>query len=172
MMKQPGPPGASPPGASPRLPWRYVLLPLAVFLLSLAVALSLYGQLPGEVAYHFDKGQPDRWAPRSAVIALLLVPQLLLVLLAAAVVWIAARISVYLPQGKALPRLLLIMGNMALLPQLILSFAMLEVFSYNLYRAHLMPLWAFALAVMGLGGIALAFFFTQAWRSRGNPDKR
>jgi membrane-bound ClpP family serine protease len=66
--------------------------------------------------------------------------------------------------------MLLLMGNMMALPQIILGFAMLQVFSYNAYQIQLMPLWAFALLVMGLGGIILGVFFTlavrQVWRPR------
>jgi len=58
--------------------------------------------------------------------------------------------------------LLAIMGNMVALPQLILCFAMLDIFLYNAYQRHIMPLWVFALVVMGSGGIILGIFFVQA----------
>jgi hypothetical protein len=53
---------------------------------------------------------------------------------------------------------------MVALPQIILGFAMLDIFSYNSYQIHLMPLWIFALIVMGLGGMALGIFFILAIR--------
>ncbi len=54
------------------------------------------------------------------------------------------------------------MGNMVALPQIILCFAMLDIFSYNSYQIHIMPLWVFALIIMGLGGIILGVFFIRA----------
>ncbi len=56
------------------------------------------------------------------------------------------------------------MGNMIALPQIILCFAMLDIFSYNSYQVHIMPLWVFALITMGLGGIILGIFFIRAIR--------
>jgi hypothetical protein len=47
------------------------------------------------------------------------------------------------------------MGNMIVLPQIVLGFVMLDIIIYNSYRIHLMPLWVFALIVMGIGGIIL-----------------
>jgi hypothetical protein len=61
-------------------------------------------------------------------------------------------------------KMLSLMGNMVALPQIILGFAMLDIFSYNSYQIHLMPLWIFALIVMGLGGMALGIFFILAIR--------
>ena len=70
----------------------------------------------------------------------------------------------------------MVMGNMIVLPQIILCFAMLDIFSYNSYQIHLMPLWVFALIVMGLGGMALGIFFILAIRgvsglTEAVPDK-
>ena len=56
------------------------------------------------------------------------------------------------------------MGNMIALPQVILCFAMLDIFSYNSYQIRLMPLWVFALIVMGLGTIISGIFFMWGLR--------
>ena len=56
------------------------------------------------------------------------------------------------------------MGNMVALPQIILCFAMLDIFSYNSYQIHLMPVWIFALIIMVIGGIILGIFLFQAVR--------
>ncbi len=65
-------------------------------------------------------------------------------------------------------RMLLLMGNMVALPQVILCFAMLDIFSYNSFQIHIMPLWVFALIIMGLGGIILGIFFIRAvWQVWG-----
>jgi len=57
-----------------------------------------------------------------------------------------------------------LMGNMIGLPQLILCFAILDIFSYNAYQIRLIPLWAFSLIVMGIGAIILAMVFVSALR--------
>ena len=50
-------------------------------------------------------------------------------------------------------RILLVMGNMIALPQIILFFAMLDIFSYNSYQIHILP-----------GPTLLREFFIQAVR--------
>jgi len=146
--------------------WRYIALPVSVFLLSLILTAYFYHLLPGEVAYHFQDGSPDRWMSRGAIIAWMLTPQFFLALLAAAIIWGITKLSTYFRQtvSRGVERILSLMGNMIVLPQIILGFAMLDIFSYNAYQIHLMPLWVFALLVMGIGGIILGVFFILAIR--------
>ena len=146
--------------------WRYIALPVSVFLLSLILTAYFYHLLPGEVAYHFQDGSPDRWMSRGAIIAWMLTPQFFLALLAAAIIWGITKLSTYFRQtvSRGVERILSLMGNMIVLPQIILVFAMLDIFSYNAYQIHLMPLWVFALLVMGIGGIILGVFFILAIR--------
>jgi len=132
-----------------------------------------YRLLPDEVAYHFKDGLPDRWMSRGAIIAWMILPQFLFTLLAAAIVWGATKLSTLSRQAEsgAVKKVLPLMGNMVALPQIILSFAMLDIFSYNSYQTHIMSLWIFALIVMGLGGIILGIFFILAIRQvRRLPD--
>ena len=97
----------------------------------------------------------------------MLIPQLCLALLAGAIVWGMTKLSILFqkPADTLRPeRILSLMGNMIGLPQLIIGFAMLDIFSYNTYQTHIMPIWIFALIVMGLGSIILGIFFIQAIR--------
>ena len=144
--------------------WTYIILPVAILLLSIILAAYFYRLLPGEVAYHFQDGSPDKWMSRGAIIAWMLIPQLLLSLLSAAIVWGIIKLSARFQQTASgwVGNVLSLMGNMVALPQIILAFAMLDIFSYNAYQIHLMPLWVFAVIVMGLGGIALGIFFVLA----------
>jgi len=116
------------------------------------------------MAYHFKDGLPDRWISRGAATAWLLVPQFLLTGLSAAVVTGIIKLGNRLQTttNKRAETMLLLMGNMVALPQLVLAFAMLAIFSYNSYGVYLMPLWVFALVVMGLGGIVLGVLFFLA----------
>jgi len=146
--------------------WRYIALPVSVFLLSLILTAYFYNLLPGEVAYHFQDGSPDRWMSRGAIIAWMLTPQFFLALLAGAIIWGITKLNSHFRQtaSRGVERILSLMGNMLVLTQIILGFAMLDIFSYNAYQIHLMPLWVFALIVMGIGGIILGVFFILAIR--------
>ena len=167
-------------GAGKALPfhWYYLALPLGVLLLSIILTAYFYRLLPPEVAYHFESdGSPDRWTGRGTIVLWLLLPQFFFALLAVVAAWGMARLSAVFsqPMGSRVQpgRILLLMGNMVALPQIILCFAALDIFSYNCYEIHLMPLWVFALIVMVLGGIGIGIFFIQAvsrtWRA--NQDK-
>jgi len=114
---------------------------------------------------------------RGAIIAWMLTPQFFLALLARAIIWGIIKLDTRFKQTESpwVEKILSLMGNMIALPQIILGFAMLDIFSYNSYQIHLMPLWAFALIVMGLGGIILGIFFViairQVWGT-GQGDTR
>ena len=103
---------------------------------------------------------------RGAIIAWMLTPQFLFALLAGVIVWgiTELRSRFESTASHRVENILSIMGNMIALPQIVLGFAMLDIFSYNSYQIHLMPLWIFALIVMGLGGIILGISFALAIR--------
>jgi hypothetical protein len=63
-----------------------------------------------------------------------------------------------------LKRILPVMGNMAGLPQLILTIAMLDIFLYNAYEIRLIPLWIIAVIAMAAGAIVLGVFFFKVIR--------
>ena len=144
--------------------FRYIVLPTFFLLLTIGLVIFFYPRLPGEVAYHFIEGQPDRWTGRGVATAWLLVPQFLLAGLGVAIVMGVIRLVVRFgtSPGKRSETLLWLMGNMVALPQLVLAFAMLSIFSYNSYGLYLMPLWLFAVIVMGLGGLVLGALFFLA----------
>ena len=149
--------------------WSYIILPLAILLVSIVLVLCFYWRLPAEVAYAFKPdGSPDIRMSRGVIILWALVPQILLTLLAGAITWGITKLGALFKQtdttGIRLERVLLLMGNMVALPQIILCFAMLDIFSYNSYQIHIMPIWVFALIVMGLGVIILGIFFIQVIR--------
>jgi len=139
------------------------MTPLAVFLLSLTLSACFYHLLPAEVACHFElDGTPDRWLSREMTMVWVLVLQLVFVLLAGATSWGVTRLSARFGQikstGVRLERVVLFMGNLIALPQLIVCFAMVDIFSYNLYQRHIMSIWIFPLVILGLVTIALGIF--------------
>ncbi len=149
--------------------WKYIVLPVSVFFLTLVLAAYFYHRLPAEVAYRFDlDGSPKSWLSREMATVLVLGPQLLLSLTAWAITWGMAKLCRQSGQWvSALLRpekIILLMGNIIALPQIVLGFVMLDIFSYNVYEIHPMPIWLFALIVMVVGGVILAVFFIRAIR--------
>jgi uncharacterized membrane protein len=154
--------------------WTHIVLPAAILIISVIMAASFYGLLPVEVAYHFENGAPDGWMSRGAIIAWLVIPQLVLFLIALAIVAAATILSTraQLIENTPVKKVLPIMGNMVALPQIVLAFAMLDIFLYNAYQIQLMPVWIIALIILVLGGIILGIFFIQALRQfRGQNGK-
>ncbi|MFC2025280.1 DUF1648 domain-containing protein [Chloroflexota bacterium] len=153
--------------------WGYIILPMVILLLTIILIACFYHQLPVEVAYRFQSdGSPDGWLSHGMVILWMLPLQFLLTLLAGAITWgitkAGARFGQPESTGIKPKSILLLMGNIIALPQAILCFAMLDIFIYNSYQIHILPLWVFALIIMGLGGIILGIFFIRAvWQVWG-----
>lgn len=155
--------------------WTYIVLPLAVLLVSIILVACFYRLLPAELVYNFQPGTPDNEADLGVVIAWTMAPQFFLVLFATAIVWVVVKLSNRFKQadgGGIKPgKTLSLIGNMVALPQIILTFAMLDIFIYNAYQTHLMPLWVFALIIMAMGGFYLGVFFVQTLKRVGNLNK-
>ena len=138
-------------------------MPLAILFLSIILSAYFYRLLPTEVAAHFQlDGTPDKWLSREMTMVLVLAPQFLLVLLAGAIAWGITKLGI--PSGQTgntwvkPERIVSFMSNLVALPQLIVCFAMLDIFSYNSYQTHIMPMWIFLLAIFGLATAALGLF--------------
>jgi len=160
--------------------WGYIAVPLAIFLLSIILSAYFYRLLPTEVAVHFEvDGTPDRWLSRETTLFLVLVPQVLLVLLAGAIAWgitkLAARFWQLGGTRTNLETILSLMGNMIALPQIVLCFAMVDILRYNSYQTHILPMWIFMLAILGLItiglGILSVFIFLRARRAMSQPKE-
>lgn len=147
------------------LRWSYIIVPVAILLLSIVLAAFFYHLLPNEIAYHFQSdGTPDKWLGRGMTMVWVLVPQLFLTLVAMILVWVISKLFARSRQSggsQTNPATILpIMGNMVALPQLIACFAMLDIFIYNAYQIHLMPTWLFALIVIVLATVVMGLLLT------------
>ena len=153
--------------------WKYVILPVLLFVFSVIAVAIIYPRLTPEVAYRFNfDGSPRNMAGREAVSFIPLAGQFALALVALVTAWGATSLSSSPGQAdsrKSIEKLILVMGNMVAVPQLVIGFVLLDIFSYNIGGRHLMPLWMFALIVMILAGVILAIFFFKTIRraSRG-----
>jgi len=153
------------PDNKPIFRWVFIVLPLVLLLLSLILTAIFYQQLPDRVAYHFQDSLPDKWLGRGAFITWLLIPQVFFTLLAFIVVRVVLLSARYWPTDNTpMKRILPVMGNMVALPQIIITFTMLDIFLYNAYQVKLVPVWVFALAIMILGVVVLGVFFVQTIR--------
>ena len=169
------------PGQGLAFHWSYIMLPLGLLFLSVILSVYFYHQLPIDVATHFElDGTPDGWLSRGMTMAWLLAPQMLLTLLAVGTTWGITRVgSLFQPadgSGIKPERILLFMGNAFALPQLVVFFAMLDIFSYNSYQRHIMPLWMSILIIVGLVtitlGVLLALLIARAKQQlTAQPDQ-
>lgn len=97
--------------------------------------------------------------------AWMIIPQVLFVLLSLALTRIILLGARYVSATETpLASLLPVMGNMMALPQMILFFAMIQIFLYNTYHTGIIPLWIVAVIILILGGIVLAIYFTRIIR--------
>lgn len=158
--------------------WSYIAFPLVIFAVSVILAALFFPKLPSEIAYHFGRdGSPDKWASRGLFTILALLPQFVLTFFAAATAGGMSMLSARLGKasrhvGTIRPeRVILLMGNMLALPQAVLAYAMLDIFVFNVFQFRLMPLWVFAVIVMGAGGIVLGIFFARAVRQALRPTQ-
>ena len=144
--------------------WKAVLLPIVILLLVAVMCAWFYGKLPEEAASRFAAdGTASAFVSRGTLILWALLPQLLLTLLTLMVAWGVTRVGALLRGteefGIRLENLLFVMGNMVVLPQLILGFAMLNTFGYNAYQVRIVPLWGIAVIVVIAGAVILGAFF-------------
>lgn len=142
----------------------YIILPLLVFLLSIAITAFFYPKLPPQLAYSFS-GAADSHFSKSAAPALMLGLQLLFALPLVGITLIINRLTRD-SRSATLERTIFLMGNIGALPQLIVCFALADIFSYNSYGRHLMSLWLFAAIVLASGAVFLGILFRGALKQR------
>ncbi|MBI4294591.1 MAG: DUF1648 domain-containing protein [Chloroflexi bacterium] len=131
-----------------RLPfrWRYVALPLALCLASLILVACFYPRLEGaRLATHFSfSGQPDGWMGRSAFVAIMLAIQFGFAGISLALVrWLSAWLRPGAPAQVSASASQWLLGNLLAVGQMVVLYAMADTFWYNLYQAHLLPVWLF-----------------------------
>jgi len=153
-----------------RFHWSYIILPLVLLTISIIIVVYFFGKLPDEVAYRFHSdGSPSAWLTRNSIVLWTIIPQLLLALLAVAVAYGTTRIGRMLNQtstdGINLQTVLVVMSNMVVIPQLILVFAVLNIFSYNAFQVRIGFIWWFILAIIIVSFVLLSIFFVRIIRS-------
>jgi uncharacterized membrane protein len=160
--------------------WSYIIAPLIVFLLSLAIFAYFYHLLPSQLAVRFDLDDtPSMWLGRGATILWIILPQLLLLLVAWGIAWGVTRLGRRFGQAEggwvSAERIVSFMGNIIALPQIIILFAMLDILGYNAYQIHILPMWLFLVVILGLATIALVmvavFIYLRARKAMSQPEE-
>ncbi len=140
-------------------------MPVSLVALTIVLAACFYPFLSNEVAYHFQGETPDRWMPRFTFIIAIIASQAFFTLLAAGMVQLMMLTGRYLTGvSSPLPTLLPLMGNMVMIPQLVLVVAMLDYFLYDIHQMYIVPLWIIALVILVIGAIVLVILFTRTVR--------
>lgn len=153
-----------------RFRWQFTLLPLSILGLSAILSAFYYHQLPSEVAYNFSGGD-DRYFSRQFALGLLIGLQLILLLPVVVISWGVTRLGLGedAPDAEArlkVERALLLVTNLIALPQSLSCFALADIFSYNIYGVHLLPLWLFGAIVFALGTVFLTVLFLKTIREK------
>ncbi len=157
-----------------KLRWPHIILPAAILALSVILTAVFYGRLPVNAVWLFrSDGSPERWIDRGTLVFWILGLQVLFLLIATGITrGIAGMYNRYTDSDNNVVKpgtVLGLMGNMVVLPQVIIFFAMIDIFSYNSYQTHFLPLWLNAIIVLLAGGIILGIFFLRAalqvWRA-------
>jgi hypothetical protein len=146
----------------PRSRWTHIALPAAILVISIVTAVIFYSRVSPTVAYHFHNGTPDRWMSRGVFLGWMIAPQILFTFLGFSLTRILMLGSKYVSlEETPIARLLPVMGNMVVLPQIILFLAMLEFFLFNVYSIKPVPFWIIAAAILAAGAAVLAILFAR-----------
>jgi hypothetical protein len=169
------------PGETPqletktRLRWSYFFVPLLILLVSVIITAYFYGKLPAAVVWQLNSSNSPTIS-RSQIALWAIVPQVLLTLLAVIIAYGATRISDLFKEAAAsgiqLDSILMVMSNVVVIPQLILTFAMLRIFSYNSFQTDVNFVWWVSLAVIIVGIILLSVFFIRALVKMSSRTKK
>lgn len=156
--------------------WSFVVLPITVLVLTVGSIIYFSGKLPDEVVYRFSSdGSPSAWLSRSQVILWALIPQLLLTLLATVIALGTRGVSSLFGQaetaGIKLNTVLMVMSNVVVIPQLVLFFAILNIFSYNSFQTRVSFVWGLTITIIVVGLVLLGIFFARAIQKTGSASK-
>ena len=155
--------------------WKYVTLPMIIFITSIIIAAMFFFQLPDEIAYRFSSdGAAESWMGRVTVTAIMLGLQFVIIamvlLIIKTIVGFAKTIEQSSPSFNP-DRFMLVIGNIAALPQLVLAVIMFDIFSFNVVDKHVLSIWLLILIMAISGAVILSAFFVKAFISTRNMNK-
>jgi uncharacterized membrane protein len=155
--------------------WKYITLPLIIFFISVIIAAIFFPQLPEQVAYRFNTdGLAESWMSRLGITAVMVGLQFVIVAMVILVVKAIVSFGKTIEQTASNfnpDRFMLLIGNIAALPQLVLAVIMYDIFSFNVVEKHVLSLWLIILILVIIGAVILAAFFINALL-RARKDKK
>ena len=151
--------------------FRQIVPLLAIGATCLAFTLALLPQLSAEPAFRFsDAGEPANYAGASLVIAGSLLVQLLFITIGwfvgTAIKSFINRLAMPESAGRQSQKVISVAANMIVLPQLIAAYISFDIFIYDVFSFHLLPVWIFAIMTMVIGGIFLCWRFYNIMHSK------
>jgi uncharacterized membrane protein len=155
--------------------WKYVTLPLIIFIISIIIAAMYFFQLPDEVAYRFTSdGTAESWMGKITITAIMLGVQFVIIsmviLIVKAIVGFGKAIEQSSPNFNP-DRFMLLIGNIAALPQLVLAVVMFDIFSFNLIDKHVLSIWLIILILAISSAVILTAFFIKAFIQTRKANK-
>jgi nitrogen fixation-related uncharacterized protein len=143
--------------------WNHILLPLSILVLSIIIAFVFYGKLPDHVVTR------NTLVNRGVIMIWAILPQILLTLMSVTIAWGTSKIHLLIPENEPgairIETVMAVMSNMVAIPQLILFFVMLDIFTFNAFEKHISFLWAFTLSIILIGLVILGVFFIRTIRT-------
>lgn len=143
--------------------WNHILLPLSILVLSIIIAFVFYGKLPDQVVTR------NTLVNRGVIMIWAILPQILLTLMSVTIAWGTSKIHLLIPENEPgairIETVMAVMSNMVAIPQLILFFVMLDIFTFNAFEKHISFLWAFTLSIILIGIVILGVFFIRTIRT-------
>jgi len=150
--------------SKPVFQYKFVVAPVALAVLSVVVVLAFSSSLSGQIAYRFD----DAGAPRSSMntfvfILLTVVAQMICALTALGVskgvIAMGNRMYKNEPPQFQLDGFILLMSNMVIFPQVILSYVMTDAFIYNTWQIHIFSAVHFVVMVIIVASLVICGAF-------------
>jgi hypothetical protein len=137
-----------------------LILPAAIFALTVVAVLLLYAKMPDRVAIHFDmQGSPNGWASRTSFMVSGLIPASILFILNMLMFFLVRRTTT----RPTLPYLIVLLFAVF---QLFALYVSLDTYSINVHDHHIVP---FPYNIIGYGLVVVVVLFFYYRKTRTSP---
>ena len=129
-----------------------LILPAAIFTLTMIMVFVLYTKLPDRIAVHFDmQGNPDGWASQTSFMISGILPAAVLLLINTAIFFFVRRTTI----KPTLPYLLVVLFSVF---QIFTLYVSLDTYWINVNERHLIP-FPFNIILYGLIIVAMLYVY-------------
>jgi hypothetical protein len=132
-----------------------LILPLMLFILTLAMILLAYTQLPDQIAIHFDfQGTPDDWGTKMSYCISNIVPASVLFVLAIVIFFFVRNTT----SNRSIPNFLVIVISLI---QIFIAYIAFDTYWVNRNDTHFIPLPYTLVGFLVILGVLLFLYYTQ-----------